>query len=90
MREMTVNEFRGNLKASVDTVIEEHSPLRVTRRAGQDFVVISADDWEREQETLYVLQNQSLMKQIASSLRTRQEGKGYTPTPAELDALDNV
>jgi len=90
MREITVNEFRGNLKASVDTVIEEHMPLRVTRRAGQDFIVIGADDWEREQETLYVLQNQSLMQQIASSRRTHKEGKGYKPSPEELDALDHV
>jgi antitoxin YefM len=90
MREITVNEFRGNLKASVDAVIEEHTPLRVTRRTGEDFVVIGAEDWEREQETLYVLQNHSLMQQIASSLRTHQEGKGYTPTPEELNALDNV
>ena len=90
MREITVNEFRGNLKASVDAVIEEHTPLRVTRRAGQDFIIIGADDWEREQETLYVLQNQSLMQQIASSLRTHQEGKGYKPSPEELDALDHV
>lgn len=90
VREMTVNEFRSNLKASVDEVIQDHAPLRVTRRSGEDFVVISAQDWESEQETLYVLQNQSLMQQIATSLRTHQEGKGYTPGPEELDALDHV
>lgn len=90
VREMTVNEFRSNLKASVDEVIQDHVPLRVTRRSGEDFVVISAQDWESEQETLYVLQNQSLMQQIATSLRTHQEGKGYTPRPEELDALNHV
>jgi antitoxin YefM len=90
IREMTVNEFRSNLKASVDAAIDDHAPLRITRRAGEDFVVIGAQDWESEQETLYVLQNQSLMQQIASSLRTHQEGRGYTPTPEELDALDHV
>lgn len=52
--------------------------------------MISAQDWESEQETLYVLQNQSLMQQIAASLRTHQEGTGYTPSPEELDALDHV
>ena len=90
MREITVNEFRARLKTSVDTVIEDHAPLRVTRRAGRDFVVVGAEDWESEQETLYVLQSQSLMRQIAQSLRSHQEGKGYTPTPEELDALDHV
>jgi antitoxin YefM len=90
MREMTVNEFRGSLKTSVDSAIEDHTPLKVTRRKGQDFVVVGAEDWEREQETLYVLQNQSLMQQIASSLRSHKEGTGYTPSPEELDALDHV
>ncbi|MFY9824719.1 MAG: type II toxin-antitoxin system Phd/YefM family antitoxin [Thermoanaerobaculia bacterium] len=80
MREMTVNEFRSNLKASVDTAIADHAPLRITRRAGEDFVVIGVQDWESEQETLYVLQNQSLMQQIASSHRTHQKGEDYTPT----------
>ena len=32
------------------------------------FVVISAEDWERGRETLYVLENRSLMQQIARSL----------------------
>lgn len=85
MRQMAVNEFRGTLKASVDAVVRDHEPLRVTRRAGEDFVVISAEDWESEQETLYVLQNQSLMRQIAQSLRTQQAGTGYTPPQELLD-----
>jgi len=52
--------------------------------------VVSAEDWEREQETLYILQNKSLMEQIERSLKTHGEGKGYRPTPEELDALDRV
>lgn len=90
MRQMTVNEFRSRLKTSVDAVIESHVPLRITRRAGQDFVVVSAEDWESEQETLYVLQNQSLMAQIGKSFRSMAEGSGYSPTVEELDALDHV
>jgi len=38
---------------------------------------MSAEDWERDQETLYVLQNTSLMRQIADSSATHT---GYTPT----------
>ena len=51
---------------------------------GEDFVVVSAEDWSREQETLYVLQNQSLMQQIAESQVTHQAGKGYKPSAKEL------
>ncbi|MEE8524100.1 MAG: type II toxin-antitoxin system prevent-host-death family antitoxin, partial [Thermoanaerobaculia bacterium] len=61
MREMSVNRFRSGLRAAVEGVVKDHVPLRVTRRTGEDFVVVSAEDWEREQETLHVLQNRSLM-----------------------------
>ena len=90
MREMSVHEFRSHLRDAVDQVVEDHVPLRVTRRGGQDFVIVSAEDWEREQETLYILQNKSLMEQIERSLKTHPEGAGYRPSPEELDALDRV
>ncbi len=89
MREMSVHKFRSNLKSSVEKVVEDHTPLRVTRRGGGDFVVLAAADWEREQETLYVLQNRSLMKQIQRSMETHREGRGFVPSPEELD-LDAV
>ena len=73
MRKMTVSEFQINLEAAVDAAIKNRTPLRVTRQTGQDFVILSADDWEREQETLYVLQNQSLMQQIALSFASHYD-----------------
>ncbi len=70
MVSISVNKFRDNLKNFVEQVISEHIPLKVTQRSGENFVVLSADDWEREQETLYVLQNTVLMKQISASAAT--------------------
>jgi len=90
MDTISVNRFRDNLKNFVEQVINEHAPLKVTRRAGEDFVVIAAEDWEREQETLYVLQNSGLMKQIAISMRTHTEGLGYKPTAEEIDEITGV
>lgn len=80
MDSISVNKFREKLKDFVEQVIDRHQPLKVTRRHGEDFVVISAEDWEREQETLYVLQNNILMKQIAESLTTHTSHQGYSPT----------
>jgi antitoxin YefM len=90
MDTISVNKFRNNLKTFVEQVITEHLPLKVTRRSGDDFVVLSADDWEREQETLYVLQNNDLMKQIAVSVATNAKGKGYKPTAGELDEITGI
>jgi antitoxin YefM len=83
----TVNKFRDSLKSYVEHVISHHTPLRVTRRTGSDFVVISAEDWEREQETLYVLQNSSLMQQIADASTTYKAGTGYSPTKEQVDEI---
>jgi antitoxin YefM len=90
MDSITVNQFRDNIKRFVEQAISQHSPIKVTRRGGEDFVVVSAHDWEREQETLFVLQNSSLMTQIADSARTHALGSGYTPTDQETDEIVGV
>ena len=90
MDTISVNKFRDNLKYLVEQVIDRHEPLKVTRRAGEAFVVISADDWEREQETLYILQNTNLMQQISESLNTHSQGQGYTPTKEELNEITGI
>jgi antitoxin YefM len=90
MDNVSVNKFRDNLKKYVEQVVTWHLPLKVTRRSGEDFVVVSAEDWEREQETLYVLQNNDLMQQVAASMATHTKGKGYVPTTGELDEITGV
>ncbi|HFD88141.1 MAG TPA: type II toxin-antitoxin system Phd/YefM family antitoxin [Gammaproteobacteria bacterium] len=90
MDAISVNKFRDNLKTYVEQVVSEHLPLKVTRRNGDDFVVLSADDWEREQETLYVLQNSDLMKQIAASGATHAKNKGYKPSAGQLDEITGI
>ncbi len=90
MDTVSVNQFRDKLKTFVEQVVTNHTPLKVTRRAGESFVVLSADDWEREQETLYVLQNTSLMKQIADSAATHSKGAGYTPTSEEMNEITGI
>lgn len=90
MDTVSVNQFRDKLKTFVEQVVTNHTPLRVTRRAGEAFVVMSADDWEREQETLYVLQNNSLMKQIADSIATHNNNSGYTPTNEQVNEITGI
>jgi antitoxin YefM len=90
MIELSVNKFRANLKNFVDKAIEEHQPIRVNRREGKDFIIMSAEDWEREQETLYVLQNKSLMRQVAESLPTCLDNSGYKPNQEQLDEINRI
>lgn len=90
MDTISVNQFRENLKAFVEQAVSRHEPIKVTRRAGEAFIVMSAEDWEREQESLYVLQNSDLMEQIANSLSTHNSDKGYRPAEGELDEITGI
>ena len=90
MNTVSVNKFRDNLKSMVEQVASDHEPLKVTRRSGADFVVVSAEDWERDQESLYVLQNEALMRQIARSLDSHSRGEGHKPTDEQMNAITGV
>ncbi len=87
---LSVNQFRANLKHYVDNAVDNHEPLTVSRKNGEAFVVLSLEDYNREQETLHVLSNDSLMQQIADSFETFKEGKGYSPTADEIDLGSDV
>ena len=54
MNEVSANEFRAQLKSNIDEVVANHTVLRVRRRRGGDFVVLSAEDWSAIEETLFL------------------------------------
>jgi len=81
---VSVNQFRANLKSYVDDAVDNHEPLVVNRKNGDDFVVLSLDDYKKEQETLYVLSNKTLISQIEDSFKTHQKAQGYVPSEKEL------
>ncbi|QCF27170.1 type II toxin-antitoxin system Phd/YefM family antitoxin [Hydrocarboniclastica marina] len=76
MEIISVKKFTENMESFVEQVFSRHEPPKVTRRAGEAFIIISAEDWAREQETLHVLQNND--QQIAASLDTHGRGPGYS------------
>ncbi|OQY17139.1 MAG: hypothetical protein B6I36_09415 [Desulfobacteraceae bacterium 4572_35.1] len=64
MQETTANLFRQNLKSEVDRCIDNHELLRVTRRSGENFIVLSESDWKAIEETLYLNQVPDLVESI--------------------------
>lgn len=86
----TVNQFRDRLREHVEKVLADHEPLKVTRRNAGAFVVVGAEDWECEQETLCVLQGPTLMDPITRSAETHAATAGHRPTEAELDEIHRL
>ena len=40
---ISVNQFRDNLKTYVEQSVSTHTPIKVSHRAGDDFIVMSAE-----------------------------------------------
>ena len=87
MTSISINQFTNNLQAFIKQVIQQHTPLKITNQDGADFVVVSAEDWEQQQETLFILQNSNLMQQISRSMATHTQNQGYHPSKEELNEI---
>jgi antitoxin YefM len=90
MDSMSLSQFRELLDDCKGHIGDQHTPVKVTTPQGNDFVVISTEDWQREQETLYVLQNNSLIQQIVESLATHTTQDGYQPSEEEINAFLSI
>ncbi|WP_111861140.1 type II toxin-antitoxin system Phd/YefM family antitoxin [Acinetobacter sp. CFCC 10889] len=71
MKVVTYTDLRKNLSTVLDGVIDDHSPVLVTRQNNQTAVLISLDDFNAYEETAYLMSNPAnaahLMKSIAQA-----------------------
>jgi len=54
MRSLTASEARANLYRLLDQTSESHQPITISGKRNSA-VLVSTDDWEAIQETLYLL-----------------------------------
>lgn len=56
MKTLTYSEASQNLGKTLDEIIENHSPVRITRTRGKgDIVIMPLEEYESLQETFYLL-----------------------------------
>lgn len=90
MDSINLTKFTASLKYYLEKITNQHTLLKVTDDQGKDFVVISAEDWEREQETLYIVQNTILIKQIAKSMKTHNKHKENNNMPSVKIDIEEI
>ncbi|NEO75817.1 type II toxin-antitoxin system Phd/YefM family antitoxin [Moorena sp. SIO4G3] len=90
MNSIPFKQFKTNIQDLIKKVITQHIALKITDPNQGDFIILSAEDWEQQQETLYVLQNSNLMEQINCSQATHFQNKGYSPNQQELDEILSI
>ncbi len=76
MEVLSYSIFRQSLASVLDKVNEDSVPIQITRKGNKGAVVMSVEDYEQLEETLYVLQNKPLLTQIEKSIQTHEAGKG--------------
>ncbi len=55
MKQYTYTKTRENLRSILNLVCADHEPVRVTRRRGDNVIVISEEDYDALLETAYLL-----------------------------------
>jgi len=56
MKTLTYSEVSQNLAITLDEIIENHSPVKITRTRGKgDVVIMPLEEYESLQETFYLL-----------------------------------
>ena len=76
MRAATVTDFRANIATMLDRVADDHMPLIVTRQGGRNVVIISEEDWNKIDETMYLLASPANAKNLLESIAELNAGKG--------------
>ena len=73
---LTYSDTRANLKEVMDRVVDDHSPVVVSRRKARAVVMVSLDDWNAIEETLYLLSTPANAEQLLASIAELDAGRG--------------
>ena len=77
MKVVTYSDLRKNLANVLDGVIDDHSPVLVTRQNNQTAVLISLDDFNTYEETAHLLKSPANAKRLRDSIAQIETGKIY-------------
>ena len=67
MRTLTASEARANLYRLMDQAAESHQPITIAGRR-HDAVLLSAEDWQAIQKTLYLLSVPGMRESIKEGM----------------------
>ena len=75
MRTLNYTSFRSKLASSMDSVIDDHQPIAVTRGAEKKAVVVmSLDDFKSYQETAHLMSSINNYNRLNQSIEELESG----------------
>lgn len=73
---LNFTEARANLKSVMDQVVENRSPVVVTRQKAEAVVLVSLSDWNAIEETLHLLSTPANARRLRASIAELDAGRG--------------
>ena len=77
MTAISYTAARENLASMMDKVCTDHAPVIITRKRDQSVIMLSLEDYEALQETLYILQTMPGISGEAKKAKTLKREKLY-------------
>jgi antitoxin YefM len=87
MEIVSYSETRANLKAILDRVVNDCTPIAITRQRGKPVVMISMDDWTAMQETRYLLSNPNNARRLMESIAQIEAGNVIEVDPKTMKPI---
>lgn len=74
MQIASYSNFRKNLKSFMDKVHNDCTPVFISKRNGEEFVLIRKDTYDSLNETEYLLSNPANKKKLLKALKDTKKG----------------
>ncbi len=84
---VTYSEARNNLKSLLDRVIANSMPTVIFRQRGQSVVVMSKEDYDRMNETNYLLSSPVNAQRLRDSIAQVDAGEGIEVDPKTMKPI---
>lgn len=78
MTTLPLSEVRANLSKLVDDAVRTHERVEITRQGRRAAVIVSADDYDSIMETLSILSDQQLLREISDAESEADRGEVFT------------
>lgn len=65
---VSYSEVRANLKGIMDKIVSDRTHVVVTRQKAESIVMVSLEDWNAIEETMYLLSNRTNANRLRQSI----------------------
>jgi antitoxin YefM len=73
---LSFTDTRQNLKDVMDRVVEDHTPVIITRQKAESVVMVSLSDWNAMEETARLLSSPTNAARLLDAIAQLDGGKG--------------